>query len=86
MINLTHKEATIYLPAVIGSNVYSVLQLEDEYELIKGKLTSYCIEESGIEVYCRYEGGLTYWHKLDDPRLFLTMQEAQQYLSKLKTK
>lgn len=85
MNNLKVKKGiTVCLPAPVGSKVYWVASPEDQYQILEGNIISYVIDDTGVEIYCRYEGGLTYWHYLDDRNLFINEKEAKKYLNLIK--
>lgn len=56
-------------------------------ELLKGEVVSFSLQKEGLWAYCRYNGGLTYWHLVSEDfgkTVFLTKEEAEKALDKLK--
>lgn len=60
-------EKAVILPYEIGKTVYWSIEAEEKSFIIQeGNIVSYSIDNTGIWIFCRYNSGLTYWHKLDD--------------------
>lgn len=60
-------EKAVILPYEIGKTVYWSIESEEKSFIIQeGKIVSYSIDNTGIWIFCRYNSGLTYWHKMDD--------------------
>ena len=68
-------------PCKVGDTVWwSDTEFE---ELLKGEIVSFSLQKEGLWAYCRYNGGLTYWHLVSDyfgKTVFLTREEAEKAL------
>lgn len=81
----------VVLPCEIGHTVFYVDTVCDEngeenLGISVGKIHSFSIQSEGLWAYCRYEDGLTFWHKvLDDfgRVVFLTREEAETAIAKM---
>ena len=81
----------VVLPCEIGREVFYIWSVIDDNGVENftnsiGKIVSFSIQKDGIWAYCRYEDGLTFWHKvLDDfgRVVFLTREEAETALAKM---
>mgnify|MGYP006864369808 CR=1 FL=1 len=76
-------------PVKVGDTVYTVYIAvfdesgEEKLYMDIGKAVSLSMQEDGLWLFCRYESGLTYWHKLDadlGKTVFLTYEEAEAAL------
>ena len=75
-------------PCKVGNNVWWVTDMCDEngdeyLGIYVGKVVSFSLQKEGLWAYCRYEGGLTYWHLVADyfgKTVFLTKEEAEKAL------
>ena len=61
----------VLLPCSVGDSVSYVHDSCDYYgneyiETSKGKVVSLSMQEDGLWIYCRYDSGLTYWHREED--------------------
>lgn len=81
----------VEVPCKVGNTVFFVDTECDEngkesLGISVGKIHSFSIQSEGLWAYCRYESGLTYWHKVDDyfgKTVFLTEEEAKVALAKM---
>ena len=81
----------VVLPCEIGREVFYIWSVIDDngvenFTISIGKIVSFSIQKDGIWAYCRYEDGLTYWHKVIDDFggvVFLTREEAEKALAKM---
>lgn len=73
------------LPCAVGTVVYFVHDCckEEGEEFIgidEGKVCSFSLQEDGLWAYCRYNSGLTYWHKVKEDfgkKVFLVREAAE---------
>lgn len=76
-------------PCKVGAKVFFVHEICDEsgdehLDIDTGEVISLSLQKEGIWLYCRYETGLTFWHKVEKElgvEFFFTREEA---LAKLK--
>lgn len=71
-------------PCKVGDEVYYLHEMcnenGDEYfDISEGKCEGISLQKDGLWMYCRYDDGLTYWHK-SDKLVFLTREEAEAKL------
>lgn len=74
----------VELPCKVGHTVFFVDTECDEngketLGISVGKVHSFSIQSDGLWAYCRYESGLTYWHKVNKDfgkTVFITETEA----------
>lgn len=73
------SESVIELPCKVGDIVWWA---DTEFEeLLEGEVVSFPLQKEGLWAYCRYRGGLTYWHLVSDyfgNTVFLTKEEAER--------
>ena len=67
-------------PCKVGDMVYYLHEICDEngeerLDISTGKCEGISIQKDGLWIYCRYEDGLTYWHK-NDESVFFSREEA----------
>lgn len=82
------ENGVIVPPCKVGDTAFFVDVICDEEGEEKlgmsiGKVVSFSTQKEGLWAYCRYEDGLTYWHKVDEEigiTLFFTQEEAEQAL------
>ena len=82
------ENGVIVPPCKVGDKVFFVDIIYDEEGEEKlgmsiGEVVSFSMQKKGLWMYCHYEDGLTYWHKIDEElgiTLFLTREEAEQAL------
>lgn len=80
-------EILVGVPFNIGQSVYFVYETQkDNFVIDEGNIISFCIDNMGIWIYCRYKSGLTYWHKKEEVSecLFPTRAAAEKRLAELK--
>ena len=83
------KVRAIVPPCNIGDKVWWVADRCDEngdeyFGIYVGEVVSFSLQKEGLWVYCRYEGGLTYWHLVADyfgKTVFLNQKEAENALN-----
>lgn len=82
------EKSVIVPPCKVGDNAYYVYDacFEDATEgmvISEGAVVSMSLQSDGLWIYCRYHGGLTYWHKAEDigKTVFLTREEAEKALA-----
>lgn len=88
LIHLMRKNYfnTVIFPCRVGDSVYWINEEEDtDREIIlEGKVESMCVDDRYNRVWlnCRYDGGLTYSHCMDnnEDALFFKKEEAKKYL------
>ena len=81
----------VVLPCEIGREVFYIWSVMgdigvENFKMSIGKVSSLSIQRDGVWAYCRYEDGLSYWHKvLDDfgRVVFLTREEAEMAIAKM---
>lgn len=91
-INNAPTVDAVVLPCGVGHTVFYVHMVCDEngeeiFTISIGKVFSFSIQVDGLWAYCRYEDGLTYWHKWDGyfgKTVFLTREEAEAALARMK--
>lgn len=76
----------VKLPCKAGTAVYSVTGEDDEAFVDEGYVASFAVEQNMVEVYVRYESGLTYWFSVEDigKRVFYSYEEAEKALKELR--
>lgn len=82
-------DGVIVPPCKVGDKVYYVNMKCDEncdehLDILVGEVVSFSIQKEGLWMYCRYEDGLTYWHKVDDEfgtELFTSREDAEKALT-----
>lgn len=74
-------------PCKVGDVVYYLHEICDEddeeyLDIIDGECASISKQKEALWVYCRYENGLTYWHKVDEigKSIFFSEAEAEYAL------
>lgn len=74
-------------PCKVGQTVWWA---DAEYEeLLKGEVVSFFLQKEGLWAYCRYNGGLTYWHLVSNyfgKTVFLSREDAEKTLEERKEK
>ena len=79
----------VEVPCELGHIVFFVCTVCDEegqesLAIAVGEIVSFSIQKEGLWAYCRYESGLTYWHKVNKDfgkTVFLTKAEAEAELT-----
>ena len=71
-------------PCKVGDKVFYVHEVCDEncdeyLDISVGECEGISMQKEGLWIYCRYEDGLTYWHRSGET-VFLTKEEAEQAL------
>lgn len=71
-------------PCKVGDDVFYVHEMCDEkgdeyIGISDGKCDGLSMQKDGLWIFCRYEDGLSYWHK-SDKTVFLTREEAEAKL------
>lgn len=80
------ENGVVVPPCKVGDNVFYLHEICDEngdehIDISTGKCEGISIQKDGLWIYCRYEDGLSYWHK-NDKTVFATKEEAQKALRK----
>ena len=63
--------------------IYADVEGVEKHSIFKGEVSSVSSEPEGLWAYCRYEDGLTFWHKCVEDFgkiVFLTKEDAEQAL------
>lgn len=73
-------------PCKVGDKVFYVHEVCDEncdeyLDISVGECEGISMQKEGLWIYCRYEDGLTYWHRSGET-VFLTKEEAEEALQK----
>lgn len=82
------KSKIIELPCKVGDTVWWVTTIVDENceekpDILLGEIASFSMQKEGLWAFCRYVGGLTFWHLVSDyfgKTVFLTREEAERAL------
>ena len=82
------SEGVIVPPCKVGQTVFFVYDTCDEngkegYTVSEGEVVSFSLQKEGLWAYCRYKGGLTYWHLVEEDfgkTVFLTKELAEKAL------
>ena len=75
-------------PCKVGNMVWWVTTISDmngieNRDILVGQVISFSLQKDGLWAYCRYEDGLSFWHKVADyfgKTVFLTREAAEQAL------
>ena len=81
------EHGVIVLPCRVGDTVWWVTEIVDENceekpDILLGEIASFSVQKEGLWAFCRYVGGLTFWHLVSDigKTVFLTREEAERAL------
>ena len=81
------EHGVIVLPCKVGDMVWWVTTIVDENceekpDILLGEIASFSMQKEGLWAFCRYVGGLTFWHLVSDigKTVFLTREEAKRAL------
>ena len=81
------EHGVIVLPCKVGDMVWWVTTIVDENceekpDILLGEIASFSMQKEGLWAFCRYVGGLTFWHLVSDigKTIFLTREEAERAL------
>ena len=85
------EHGIIVLPCKVGDTVWWVTEIVDENcgekpDILLGEIASFSVQKEGLWAFCRYVGGLTFWHLVSDfgKTVFLTREEAERALKECK--
>ncbi len=81
------SNGVIVLPCAVGDTVYLCdEECKEKTDICKGTVISFSLADDGLWFYCRYIGGLTYWHKIEEfgKTVFLTKSQAEEALNEQK--
>lgn len=82
------EHGVIVPPCNVGDTVWWVTAIVDENceekpDILLGEIASFSMQKEGLWAFCRYVGGLTFWHLVSDDigkTVFLTREEAERAL------
>ena len=81
------EHGVIVPPCKVGDMVWWVTTIVDENceekpDILLGEIASFSMQKEGLWAFCRYVGGLTFWHLVSDigKEIFLTREEAERAL------
>ena len=81
------EHGVVLLPCKVGDAVWWVTTIVDENSeekpnILLGEIASFSMQKEGLWAFCRYVGGLTFWHLVSDigKEIFLTREEAEKAL------
>lgn len=71
-------------PCKVGDEVFYLHEMcdenDDEYlDISAGKCEGISMQKDGLWMFCRYEDGLTFWHK-SDKTVFFNREDAERAL------
>ena len=82
------SNGVIVLPCKVGDTVWWATttvyeNCEEKPDILLGEIASFSMQKEGLWAFCRYVGGLTFWHLVSDyfgKTVFLTREEAERAL------
>ena len=82
------EHGVIVPPCKVSDTVWWVTEIVDENceekpNILLGEIASFSMQKEGLWAFCRYVGGLTFWHLVSDDfgkTVFLTRKEAERAL------
>lgn len=86
--DLLLEHGVIVPPCKVGDTVWWVNAIVDENceekpDILLGEIASFSVQKEGLWAFCRYVGGLTFWHLVSDyfgKTVFLTREGAERAL------
>lgn len=82
------KSLFVEFPCKVGTPVYFIeeeVENDDDRVIFDGRVVSFIKQQNVVDMYCRYDVGLTYYHNIEDigKTVFLTKEEAEKKLKEI---